>query len=603
MVKFKISETEWEEYLPSEFKYATFHSISTVLSQVNSSITSISERINEVDRISGISYTDQSKEIGIVVSRMYEIEQYMKHTIDDVEDLLDDLFYNELNNESGAVEELQLTADKKYQTKNTIGATELVAQSTYAYTSNPGMSGQSTGIQYAMEEKDMIGFDDIFKMSNENSKHDFKNFKDLMNADYELQKKEMKDKGEEIGTFDEYLDQYINAGKFDHTVDKGWKNWASTALDSIGVVSLVSKFTGNDFITGERYTQGEKDAASLNIVFSVVGFATFGIGTGAKITGKMALTYVAGEMAAGVTAKATTQFMDEMGAPAWLQGLTSVATSLFVSKKFDKIITPNLKSVEDVATLGISNIKNIKKLGIEGVEDLAKIGFKNTDALLKAGVKNADDLLKLGIKNADDLSKLAVKSADDLVKLGVKNVDDLAKLGIKNADDLAKVGIDNAQLVFDRIKGASGADSNVFKGILKGEEIELPNVNTKKVTYTKRNPTECSQLRNKFNTNVRSDFLIDFADRNADKLKSLGFTDADIAKLKDGLVPKGYQVHHKLPLDDGGTNDLSNLVLIKNDPYHKVITNYQNSLTKGLTAGESIEVDWPIPNGDYYNGK
>lgn len=50
-------------------------------------------------------------------------------------------------------------------------------------------------------------------------------------------------------------------------------------------------------------------------------------------------------------------------------------------------------------------------------------------------------------------------------------------------------------------------------------------------------------------------------------------------------------------MDDGGTDDFSNLVLIKNDPYHKVITNYQISLTKGLEVGESIKVDWPIPNG------
>ncbi len=68
-------------------------------------------------------------------------------------------------------------------------------------------------------------------------------------------------------------------------------------------------------------------------------------------------------------------------------------------------------------------------------------------------------------------------------------------------------------------------------------------------------------------------------------------------------MPKDYQVHHKLPLDDGGTNDFSNLVLIKNDPYHKVITNYQNSVTRNLSIGESINVDWPIPNGDYYYGK
>ena len=58
-------------------------------------------------------------------------------------------------------------------------------------------------------------------------------------------------------------------------------------------------------------------------------------------------------------------------------------------------------------------------------------------------------------------------------------------------------------------------------------------------------------------------------------------------------MPKGYQVHHELILDDGGTNDFSNLVLIKNEPYHKVIINYQNSIARTMKIGESKEVLWP----------
>ena len=74
-----------------------------------------------------------------------------------------------------------------------------------------------------------------------------------------------------------------------------------------------------------------------------------------------------------------------------------------------------------------------------------------------------------------------------------------------------------------------------------------------------------------------------------------------VKKLKEGLVPKGYQVHHELPLDDSGTNDFSNLVLIKNDPYHKVITNYQNSIARTMKIGESKEVLWPIIGKNIYN--
>lgn len=69
------------------------------------------------------------------------------------------------------------------------------------------------------------------------------------------------------------------------------------------------------------------------------------------------------------------------------------------------------------------------------------------------------------------------------------------------------------------------------------------------------------------------------------------------------IVPIGWQVHHKLPLDDGGTNSYDNLVLIKNDPYHKVITNAQMNATRGLKPGESKTMNWPIPDGFVYPKK
>lgn len=101
------------------------------------------------------------------------------------------------------------------------------------------------------------------------------------------------------------------------------------------------------------------------------------------------------------------------------------------------------------------------------------------------------------------------------------------------------------------------------------------------------------ELRNDFNNSVRKDFLKSISS-DIKNLKSHGLSETDIQKLKDGLVPKGYQVHHELPLDASGTNDFSNLVLIKNDPYHKVITNYQNSIARTMKIGESKEVLWPI---------
>ena len=45
------------------------------------------------------------------------------------------------------------------------------------------------------------------------------------------------------------------------------------------------------------------------------------------------------------------------------------------------------------------------------------------------------------------------------------------------------------------------------------------------------------------------------------ELKNAGIADADIELMKRGKPPIGWQVHHDLPLDDGGTNTFENLTV------------------------------------------
>ena len=112
-----------------------------------------------------------------------------------------------------------------------------------------------------------------------------------------------------------------------------------------------------------------------------------------------------------------------------------------------------------------------------------------------------------------------------------------------------------------------------FSWTLRGENVEIPNISLKEIEYAKRAREEYRKLIREFDLTVRKDFLKDIS-KDTDKLRELGFSESDIQKLADGLVTKGYQVHYQLPLDDSGTNSFENLVLIKNDPYHKVVTAY-----------------------------
>ena len=136
-------------------------------------------------------------------------------------------------------------------------------------------------------------------------------------------------------------------------------------------------------------------------------------------------------------------------------------------------------------------------------------------------------------------------------------------------------------------------------GYIVTEVVTLNNVKVQEISYVKRNSTELKTLRDEFNKTTRKAFLKDLGN-NVEYLKNAGFSETDILKIQNGRVPDGWQVHHKLPLDDSGTNSFDNLVLIQNEPYHKVITNYQNSIARQMKIGAVQAVQWPIPNGNIY---
>jgi len=138
-----------------------------------------------------------------------------------------------------------------------------------------------------------------------------------------------------------------------------------------------------------------------------------------------------------------------------------------------------------------------------------------------------------------------------------------------------------------------------FSWMLRGKQATVTGVRMQTVQYVKRGFVERVKLRRKFSTTVRTAFLKTLGNETA-LLRKTGFSEGEIMKIQDGEVPSGWQVHHKLPLDDSGTNSFLNLVLIKNEPYHKIITNYQNSISRKMKAGEVAEIEWPIPVGATY---
>lgn len=146
------------------------------------------------------------------------------------------------------------------------------------------------------------------------------------------------------------------------------------------------------------------------------------------------------------------------------------------------------------------------------------------------------------------------------------------------------------------------APQSSYAGRLGEQRVQLRGVSTRTVQYTKRQRAEYTRLRNEFNKSERKTFLKSLASKpeNREALRNAGLTETDLAMISDGRVPQGWQVHHKLPLDDGGTNHFTNLVLIKNVPAHQVLTNAQNFLVGDLIEGQTRAVAFPIPEGVVY---
>ncbi len=328
MDKFKVTESSFQNYMPSALKNYTLQNHETKLRSINTSIKQISNRIDEVDRIQGISYICQDSKIINAIDHIDEVSRYLTGTIDDVEDLLDNNFYKMMNGNEGPLEALELATDKTPSVQNQLGITEI------QQFSDP-QSGEYITVNTV---KSTITMADLLKYDDNDIS--FMNFADMFRNDYEAL---TSIKEYEHVQFEDYLNVMIDAGKFDHTVDKGWLNGLSTVLNTIGVVSLVSVFTGTDFITSEKYKSSQKTAAGINIGLTIVGFATFGIGTGASLLAKGA-GFVVAELAAATAGLVLMESLDAMGLPRWFQVIGNIGMSMVVGSavetKFKNIVAP-----------------------------------------------------------------------------------------------------------------------------------------------------------------------------------------------------------------------------------------------------------------------
>ena len=118
----------------------------------------------------------------------------------------------------------------------------------------------------------------------------------------------------------------------------------------------------------------------------------------------------------------------------------------------------------------------------------------------------------------------------------------------------------------------------------------------KKVTFKIPPKEEREAMRLEFEMEKRAEFVKYLAKTQKDALIQAGITPKQIEGMKKGFTPHGFNTHHKLPIYGGGTNDFSNLVLVRREPWHDMMHYHLiNPQTKGIQEGQSRQIVIPDP--------
>lgn len=131
-------------------------------------------------------------------------------------------------------------------------------------------------------------------------------------------------------------------------------------------------------------------------------------------------------------------------------------------------------------------------------------------------------------------------------------------------------------------------------------QMDLPNMELLEVNYIMLEPQWRLELRKAFKR-ARRDFLKYVGYHHINELLAAGLDEEAIKKVKKGKAPENFNIHIRVPLDYGGTNDFSNLVLIQTHPFHTAIHKFIDMQTLSQSQGSKPRrLFIPAPKGKVY---
>lgn len=102
-------------------------------------------------------------------------------------------------------------------------------------------------------------------------------------------------------------------------------------------------------------------------------------------------------------------------------------------------------------------------------------------------------------------------------------------------------------------------------------------------------------MRDNFKKEARPAFLKYLAEHKEAELRAIGVSDTGLALMRKGMSANGFNVHHKLPIHGGGTNDFTNLILMpvkQHDELHHIVIDPQIKNIAEIKSGKTIKLPW-----------
>ncbi|MBC1523541.1 hypothetical protein HB884_04895 [Listeria booriae] len=348
----KYKESEWEKSekaLKSLIGLGWGKGVTDYLKKINKNFEDVQHDIqkDDSDGVISFSFTDKESKYQEMFEKMEVLHSYADNAGNMVERVIDEPFYKDIDK---FVEKMEGLSIEEYETKNTIGATQIISTGAYSY----GMSPTTTEVK-----KDKINLKDIMAGDNffaDNLKAQF--------AEYSKQNPDQK------FTYDQYQSAVSSSRAFEYNSIRDdqqntefWRDIgiavviigvsivcppAGLALGvAYGTLELTSAATGKDWLTGREMDGGERATrgafALLDVIPGVKGIRAFSQATKA---GGFALdaAQVGSKLTLKQTARQGLSNLDMMGKQAFNESIARVR----------KI--PNV--MKDVANSAKTQVKN-----------------------------------------------------------------------------------------------------------------------------------------------------------------------------------------------------------------------------------------------------